>query len=131
VAAEERLVVIMNLNSVIKYFDLASETRPGGAYAVSDGVAKPAPWWPQYIALVAGIIAQPPFEKFRNTHQWDLSSVPSWIPFALIVGILVLPAIYKNAFDPTKPIFVQLCTIFASGIGWQALLQTVVKAAGK
>jgi hypothetical protein len=119
----------MDLNSIIRYFDLASETRPGGAYAVADGGAKPASWWPQYVALVAGIIVQPPFEHFRNTHQWDMASVPSWIPFALIVGVLILPAIYKNAFDPTKPIFVQLCTIFASGIGWQALLQTAVKAA--
>jgi hypothetical protein len=119
----------MDLNSSVRYFDLASETRSGGAYAVADSGTKPAPWFPQYIALVLGIIMQPPFEHFRNTnpHEWAFASMPVWIPFALIVAIVIFPAIYKNAFDPTKPIFVQLCTIFASGLGWQALLQTAVK----
>ncbi len=121
----------MDFNSIIRYFDLASETRRGGANAVADGnEPKAAAWWPQYLALVAGIIVQPPFEHFRNStpHEWALSAVPSWIPFALIVGVVVFPALYKNAFDPTKPMFVQLCAIFTSGLGWQVLLQTALKA---
>src|SRR6266480_502358 len=122
----------MNINSVIRYFDLASETRRVAAMGVGDGGAKPAPWLPQYIALVLGIFIQPPFEHFRNTipHQWDFTSTPVWIPFAVIVGIVIFPAVYKNAFDPATPIFVQLCAIFAGGLGWQALLQPAVKAAG-
>lgn len=122
----------MNRNSLIRYFDLASETRPGGARAITGSEGKPAPWLPQYVALVLGILVQPLFEHFRNTspHQWDFTSMPVWIPFALIVGIVIFPAVYKNAFDPTKPIFVQLCAIFAGGLGWQALLQTAVKAGG-
>jgi hypothetical protein len=117
----------MNLNSIIRYFDLASETRKGGAYAVAENVgAKPAAWWPQYLALVLGIFVQPPFENFRNTHQWDFALLPHWIPFAVIVSLAIFPAVYKNAFDPTRPMFVQLCTIFAGGLGWQALLQTAV-----
>ena len=121
----------MSLESVIRYFDLASETRPKKAISVADGAGKPAPWIPQYIALVLGIVVQPPFEHFRNTnpHVWAFQSIPAWIPFALIVAVVIFPALYKNAFDPTKPIFVQLCTIFASGLGWQALLETAVKAA--
>jgi hypothetical protein len=118
----------MDLNSIIRYFDLASETRTGGAYSVSRGLGKPAPWWPQYIAFVLGVIIQPPLEYFRNSnpHQWDFSTTPGWILFALIVGIVALPGIYKNAFDPTKPIIVQLCTIFVFGLGWQAVVQTAV-----
>ncbi len=50
--------------------------------------------------------------------------------FAIFVGTVIFPAVYKTAFDPTKPIFVQLCAIFTSGLGWQALLQTAVKAGG-
>jgi hypothetical protein len=120
----------MNINSIVRYFDLASATRPGGALAVAATGVQPAPWWPQYVALVLGILVQPPFEHFRTTHHWDLSSLPGWIPFAIIVSIAIFPAVYKNAFDPTKPIFVQLCTIFAGGLGWQALLQTAVVAGG-
>lgn len=120
----------MSINSILGYFDLASETRPGGARAIADGGVKPAPWWPQYVALVFGILVQPPFEHFRNTnpHQWNFASMPLWIPFAIIVSIAIFPAVYKNAFDPTRPIFVQLCAIFAGGLGWQALLQTAVNA---
>ena len=119
------------MSSIIRYFDLASETRPSGALGTKGVVAPAAPWLPQYIALILGILVQPPFEHFRNTdpHQWgNLASMSGWIPFAIIVGIVIFPAVYKNAFDPTKPIFVQLCAIFAGGLGWQALLQTAVKA---
>lgn len=121
----------MKLDSLIRYFDLASETRGEGASVVSEEGQKAAPWIPQYIALVLGITLQPPFEHFRNStpHEWGWGATQIWIPFALIVGIVIFPAIYKNAFDANKPIFVQLCAIFASGLGWQALLQTAVKAA--
>jgi hypothetical protein len=37
--------------------------------------------------------------------------------------------VYKNAFDPDKPIVVQLCALFVSGLGWQSLFQTAVAAA--
>jgi hypothetical protein len=120
----------MNAQPLLRYFDLTSETRAQASGAAT-GLNKPAPWIPQYLALVLGILVQPPFEHFRNTtpHAWDLSSMPVWIPFAIVVGIVIFPAVYKNAFDPSKPIFVQLCAIFAGGLGWQALLQTAVKAA--
>lgn len=101
--------------------------------AVAGGGPSPAPVLPQYVALALGILVQPPFEHFRNTnpHQWDLSSITwGWVVFAIFVGTVIFPAVYKAAFDPTKPIFVQLCAIFTSGLGWQALLQTAVKAGG-
>jgi hypothetical protein len=44
--------------------------------------------------------------------------------------VLIFPAVYRNAFDPQKPLFVQLCAIFASGVGWQGLLDAVTKASG-
>ena len=124
----------MNINSIIRYFDLASETRPGGARAIATDGAKPAPWLPQYVALLVGILVQPPFEQFRNTmpHHWDLASITwGWVAFALIVAVVIFPGIYKSAFDPTKPLFLQLCAVFTAGLGWQALLETGIKAAGK
>jgi hypothetical protein len=36
------------------------------------------------------------------------------------MAIALLPAVYKNAFDPDKPILIQLCALFASGLGWQS-----------
>jgi hypothetical protein len=39
------------------------------------------------------------------------------------MAIAILPAVYKNAFDPDKPMLVQLCALFSSGLGWQSLFQ--------
>lgn len=49
--------------------------------------------------------------------------------FGVIIGALIFPGVYKNAFDPRKPWFIQLCAIFAAGIGWQSVIQGGAKAA--
>jgi hypothetical protein len=36
---------------------------------------------------------------------------------------LIFPGVYKSAFDPGKPLFVQLCAIFTAGVGWQSLFK--------
>jgi hypothetical protein len=117
----------MTLNSVIQYFDLAAATRPKNALGVSTGGVRPASWVPQYASLLVGIAVQPLFESYRLTGVWDTARFPNWFLFSMIVALLVFPAVYKNAYDPLKPVFVQLCSIFASGIGWQALMQTAIK----
>ena len=61
-------------------------------------------------------------------QQWAFDGFGAWAAFALIVSLVIFPGIYKNSFDPTKPVVVQILPIFAAGMGWQSLLSTVVKA---
>ena len=116
----------MKVDNLLRYFDLASASRPEGPEPVADQGA--APGIPQYAALFLGIAVEPLFDSYRTTHVWNFGAFPGWLLFSVIVAVLIFPAVYKNAYEPTRPIFVQLCSIFASGIGWQALLQTAVKA---
>lgn len=117
------------MNRLIRYFDLASEQRSRGAVSRSaDG--QPLHWFWQYLALVLGIIVQPFLAAYQQLGHWQLTGLPGRTLFALLVGLVVFPGVYKNAFDPGKPIFVQFCAIFAAGMGWESLLRTAVKAAG-
>ena len=61
--------------------------------------------------------------------NFDFAGVLGRTAFALLMAIVLLPAVYKNAFDPDKPMLVQLCALFVSGLGWQSLFQTAVTAA--
>jgi hypothetical protein len=138
----------MPANAVIRYFDLQSERRHRGLVANaangeagggggagggsgSGGGGPSYPVWPQYLALVVGIFVQPYLSYYVQHGSWSLdpSGVVGRVRFGLIVGALAFPALYKNAFDPAKPLFVQLCTIFAGGIGWQSVIQGGAKAA--
>jgi hypothetical protein len=119
------------LNSVIGYLDPYSKlrtTRPE-AFAKKKG-APPNPLL-QYLAMVAGIAAQPFLAAYRQNGTWDLNGLGSRLVFALIVGVVIFPQLYKNAFDPTKPWFVQLCADFGLGLGWESAFGAAVKAAEK
>jgi hypothetical protein len=130
----------MLANAVIRYFDLQSERRhrrlvanaANGGAGGGGGAGGPSyPVWPQYLVLVVGIFVQPYLSYYVQHGSWSLdpSGVVGRVLFGLIVGALAFPALYKNAFDPAKPLFVQLCTIFAGGIGWQSVIQGGAKAA--
>lgn len=84
---------------------------------------------PQYVALVFGVLVQPFLENFRTTGEWnaDWTSLLKWGVFALLVGLIIFPSVYRKAFDPGQPKLVQFCIIFVAGIGWQALFATVTK----
>jgi len=113
------------MNKLIRYFDLAPVNSRGGV-----GQVRPTllPWWPQYLTLVIGITIQPFFEGYQRTSHWQVAGPAGRVAFALVVGLLIFPSVYKGAFDPDKPIFIQLCAIFASGMGWQSLLHTATTA---
>lgn len=121
----------MTANDILRYFDLQSERRSNNAVAQGKGGAKAAPVWPQYLVLVLGIVVQPYLQYYLQAGTWSLtvSSVIGRVAFGAIVGALAFPAVYKKAFDPDKPLPVQLCTIFAAGIGWQSVIQGGAKAA--
>ena len=121
----------MSVNAVIRYFDLQDAKRPLIAAAHGAGRSPPpAPVIPQYVALALGIVVQPYLSYYAQHGEWlAVTSVWGRLLFGVIIAAVVFPGVYKNAFDPDKPLFVQLCAIFASGIGWQSLIQGGAKMA--
>lgn len=118
----------MSWKKIIDYFDLGADVRPKtGKRAGRD---KSLHWLPQYVTLVLGIVVQPFFAAYQQNAQWNFRGIGGRVLFASIVGVVVFPAVYKRAFDPDKPLFVQLCAIFALGMGWESLLRTAMKVAG-
>lgn len=136
-----------SLNSIVRYFDIASvaSTGPTAARGAPAGPPVPtsaaapsvapapgppgpqAPWLPQWLALLAGVCVEPVFNTYRLKGVLEFAPTWNWLLFSVVVAVIVFPGIYRNAFDPQKPLFVQLCAIFASGLGWQGLLETAVK----
>jgi hypothetical protein len=115
------------LNTIIGYFDLQSARRQPDPEAFKRSHPNAHIVW-QYLALVAGILIQPFLARYSAAKIWDFHGFSGWLLFALIVGLVIFPGVYKKAFDPaSSPILVQLCAIFASGIGWQSLLATAGK----
>lgn len=119
------------MNTLIDYFNLASGTGSirSTAHATAAQGKPAASWLLQYVSLVLGVFVQPQFLAYQTSGSWASLGAGS-VVFAAVVGIIVLPAAYKNAWDPAKPIPVQLCAIFAAGMGWESLVATGTKAAG-
>jgi hypothetical protein len=119
------------MNEIITYFDLQAKSRGEVKFQGRDaGSLQPhLTVFPQYLALVLGILVQPYFEKYRTTGSWAFSQSAAigWLIFALVAGLVVFPSVYRRAFDAGQPKFVQFCVIFAGGMGWKALLDTAVK----
>jgi len=119
----------MSINQVIEYFDLVSQYRPGGSRAVAEGARK-LHWFPQYLALLAGIVAQPYFQRYMTARQWNATGLWGWIIASAIIAVMAFPAVYKDSFEATKPLVVQMCVIFTSGTGWQTLVSSAFTGAG-
>ena len=117
------------MNSVIRYFDLVSNLRPTEAVATACGKKLPS-IWPQYVALVLGVLIQPFFAAYQQTGAWDFVGVGGRLLFAAIVGVVILPGVYRNSFDPEKPMLIQLGLLFVAGMGWESLLRTAMGAVG-
>ena len=117
------------MNSIIRYFDLVSNLRPTAATATARGKKLP-PIWPQYVVLVLGVLIQPFLAAYQQTRAWNFTGLAGRLLFAVIVGIVILPGVYKNSFDPEKPLFIQLCLLFVAGMGWESLLRTAMSAVG-
>jgi hypothetical protein len=120
----------MSVNAIIRYFDLQSAKREIIAKAQAVGDNPPAPVFPQYVALALGIVIQPYLAYYTQHGAWSLTfaDVLARLAFGIIVAAMGFPGVYKRAFDPDKPLFVQLCAIFTAGIGWQSLIQGGAKA---
>jgi hypothetical protein len=96
------------LNEIVSYFDLQSRQRPSihaGAARATAADQSHAPVLPQYAAVAAGVLVDPLLRRYidSQTFNFDFWSLLTRAGFALLMGILLLPAVYKNAFDPEKP----------------------------
>ena len=125
------------IDGIINYFDLQSTvgsvlpTKGAAKRVAAETAAKHAAVLPQYGAVALGVLADPLLRNYIETQHFalDLAGIAGRTGFALLMAIALLPAVYKNAFDPEKPILVQLCALFASGLGWQSLFQAGATAA--
>lgn len=109
------------MNTILSYFDLTAGLAERRAKAPA--MPPRPPVVPQYLALAAGVVVEPFVHRFIAHQPIDAGSLWQQALFGLVIAIIIFPGIYRNAFDPERPIFVQLCAIFASGIGWQSLFQ--------
>jgi hypothetical protein len=108
-------------DKLLRYLDLQSEKRQLPVTSKKDKKSVSLPVIPQYIALVLGIMIQPYLVAFQNTGHWKFDDLVNWLIFALITAVTIFPTVYKKTFDPSSSLFVQLCTIFSAGVGWQSL----------
>jgi len=90
---------------------------------------KHAPVLPQYLAVALGVVVEPLLRHYVATNSWDVewASLAGRTVFGLIVGIIILPGVYKASFDPEKPLLIQLAALFPIGIGWQSLFTSATK----
>ena len=115
------------INNLLRYLDLQSEQRHLNVTAKDKGTkSKALPVTPQYLALVLGITIQPYLVAFQQTGHWKFDDLANWLIFALITAVTIFPTVYKKTFDPSSSLFVQLCTIFSAGVGWQSLFAIVM-----
>ncbi|MDR3511722.1 MAG: hypothetical protein P4L73_08815 [Caulobacteraceae bacterium] len=123
------------INGLIRYFDLQSGQRPDVAKGQAGEVGKPAyaPVLPQYGALALGVLVQPLLDRYVQSGDVAGAFHNFWVRVvgSGVIAIVILPGVYKNAFDPTRPLLVQLAALFTSGVGWQALFGSAIKATGR
>ena len=120
------------MKKLIGYLDLVQSLRPPPgeeAHAISD---KPQPsafvlnliLVLQYAALLAGVFAKKYLDYVNEHSKGPFFSWPVTIVSA-IVAAAVFPAVYKKAMAAKAdglPVFAQLCTVFAAGVGYKALI---------
>jgi hypothetical protein len=129
------------MGSVARYFDLMSgmRGRVHRAEAAGQGMAPTQPTkLPlnlilvlQYGSLLLGILGKKYLDEVSTAaHKpfwtWQLVVV------SLVVATAVFPAVYKKALEETDaalPVFVQMCTIFAAGVGYKSLFDGIANVA--
>ncbi len=112
---------------MIRYFNLL---RP--PIARMESASTLSPFYQQvaiYLAVVLGILAVPLIKDVALTIP-DALSVRNVI-VALVIGLAIFPTAYRNAFDTTAPLLSQAGVAIMTGIGWQNIVDTTLKASGR
>ncbi len=81
-------------------------------------------WFAQYFWFVLGILIQPFFITYQKMGEWNFEGFGGKVLFALILGVIGFPAVYRIAFEDSQPSLVHYGTIFAAGMGWESLIAT-------
>lgn len=117
------------LNVLFRYFDLQAEQRQ--LTAQGQAANRTAPVLPQYVVVSLGVVVEPLLRNYIASGSWHFSwsAFLERVIFGMLVGIVLLPAVYKSTFDPRKPILIQLAALFPLGIGWQSLFLSATKLA--
>lgn len=117
----------MWLENVVRYFDLQSENRR--VSATGQASKGHLPVLPQYLAVCLGIMIEPYINSYIATgaFNWVWSVAEDRAIFAVLVGILIIPAIYKSSFDAKRPVLIQLAALVPMGMGWQTFFAAATK----
>lgn len=85
--------------------------------------------WLQYIALFLGILAQPIIVQLKtnelNGINFEYISW-HWAIISLILACLIFPGVYRPQNPSPHPRLVQFCILFAAGMGWQAMVNSLI-----
>ncbi len=135
------------LDKLVHYFDLQSDSRRvrpldtadmtlKSASAAADTPPQPdeqkkhAPIVPQYLAFSAGVIIEPLLSQYIASNAWpSLDDIWGRIVFGLLMGLVLLPGVYKATFSPEKPVSIQVLALIQIGLGWQTLLEAGIEIA--
>lgn len=108
------------------YFDIRKDPRIRAQGAGDGQQEKSLPWFPQWVALFLGIVVQPFLSAYLKTGHWEFGTALSWFFAAFLLAFICFPAVYRQSFDVSKPITVQIIPLFTAGLGWNSLFTTAV-----
>lgn len=108
---------------MLKYFNLFAPrpARLESATSLPSGVRQAV----IYLSVVIGILAVPLIKNYALAIE-DVFGLRH-IVIALVVGLGLFPAAYRNAFDPSAPLLSQAGVSVMTGIGWENIIQTAMK----
>lgn len=115
--------------AIAGYFDLQSERR--SAIRREQRRFGLHVWvLPQYIAFGIGVLIEPLLSYYGHYNDMpDMSILGARLVFAMVIGLLLMPNIYKATFNPAKPISLQMLALVLLGLGWQTLFFAAGRAA--
>lgn len=86
---------------------------------------------PQWLSLFVGVLIQPFFTYFKengNINDWsEVYSNYYYIIFGIVIATIIFPSVYRSTFDTDRPKFLQIIPIFTAGLGWQTMVDSVIK----
>ena len=109
----------MNIDSVIRYFDLHSRSEMAEAQAKGSKTARLPDYWIAiyFFAAYLGVLA-------RDVIAAQGFNIPTFEYIKLfVIVILIFPSVYKQVIDALDSAFVRACVSFAGGFGYQTLVE--------
>jgi len=120
------------INQIARYFDLYSEYRPGSAKAQKASKDTTALWRQLlvYVGCVLGVIVGPFIPTVLSGNTPSLAAVfgsANHLFWSAVIGLALMPAIYKLVFDPEKPLVVQVAFGLVAGFLAQKIVPSAIE----